>query len=296
MTSLGDARVAAAAVPGCQHVLAGGLRCQDAVATKKTNDRVILALSDGHGDEEYVHSDEGARLAVAVAIDVLDKMIDAAGPTSFQGEDASAPIKRRIAFEWNRRVKHHARMVAAVQGRGQAGPRGASAASDEGMLSLRDGTEPLFADGVTGDWDLAVKPYGCTLLAVAMWEDSVLWLRLGDGEALAADSSGARRMFAASDKSMGQATYSMSMRNCVEHMHVTVERRACELALLASDGVADQYDVEPSFEKEWGVRILERIRSKGWTNMAMDLPRDLGIVARDGDDCSVALAWIPVSP
>ncbi len=272
MTSLGDARVAAAAVPGCQHVLAGGTRCQDAVATKKTGDRVILALSDGHGDDEYVHSDEGARIAVAVAIDVIDKLIDATGASSLRGgEDASAPMKRRIAFEWNRRVKHHAKMLAA-----------------------RDGAE-LFAEGVTGDWDLAVKPYGCTLLAVALWEDRALWLRLGDGEALAADSTGARRMFAASDKSMGQATYSMSMRTCVEHMQVTIERRACDLALLASDGVADQYDVEPSFEKEWGARILERIQTKGFTNMAMDLPRDLGTVARDGDDCSVALAWIPVS-
>ena len=270
MTSLGDARVAAAAVPGCQHVLAGGVRCQDAVATKKTSDRVILALSDGHGDEEYPNSDEGARIAVAVAIDVLDKMIDAAPPSSLQGEDAAAPIKRRIAFEWNRRVKHHAR-----------------------MLSLRDGAEPVFAEGVTGDWDAAVKTYGCTLLAVALWEDRALWFRLGDGEALAADSTGARRMFAAADKSMGQATYSMSMRTCVEHMHVVVERRAAELVLLASDGVADQYDVEPSFESEWGARILERIRSKGWTHMAMDLPRDLGTVARDGDDCSVARAWIP---
>jgi hypothetical protein len=271
MTSLGESRVAAAAVPGCQHVLAGGTRCQDAVATKKTSDRVILALSDGHGDEEYVHSDEGARIAVAVAIDVLDKMIDAAGPASFRGEDASSPIKRRIAFEWNRRVKHHAKMLANAGG------------------------AELFEGGVTGDWDLAVKPYGCTLLAFARWEDSTLWFRLGDGEALAADSTGARRMFAASDKSMGQATYSMSMRTCVEHMHVTMERRACELALLASDGVADQYDVEPSFEKEWGARILERIQTKGFTNMAMDLPRDLGTVARDGDDCSVALAWIPVN-
>jgi hypothetical protein len=265
MTSLGDVRVAAAAIPGCQHVLAGGRPCQDAVATRKTADRVILALSDGHGDDEYIHADEGSRIAVAVAIDVLDKFIDS------QSEDASGPIKRRIAFEWNRQVKHHARMLAA-----------------------RDGAEPIFADPVTGDWDLAVKPYGCTLLAFALWGDNALWLRLGDGEALAADSSGARRIFAAADKSMGQATYSMSMRTCVEHMDIIVEKRACDLALLASDGVADQYDVDPSFESEWGARILERIRSKGWTNMAMDLPRDLGTVARDGDDCSVALAWIPL--
>ena len=280
MTSLGSARVAAAAVPGCQHVLGGGIPCQDAVATKVAPDRVILALSDGHGDGQYPHSDEGARIAVAVAIDVLGVVIDrlAAAPRHSDGAsldgDIAAPLKRRIAFEWNRRVKHHACMVAA-----------------------RDTGSILWPHGITGDWDEKVKAYGCTLLATAFTSDLAIWLRLGDGEALAVDARGARRLFPAADKAMGQATFSLSMRSCVEHMDVKFEPYACELALLASDGVADQYDDDPSFEDEWGVRMLERIRggarARGWTDTILDLPRSLGTVARDGDDCSVAVAWLP---
>lgn len=273
-------RAAAAAVPGCQHVLGAGAPCQDAAGTRVAMDRVILAVSDGHGDAEYAYSDEGARIAVAVAVDALDKFVDhlAGGPRNSEDaaldHEVAAPLKRRIAFEWNRRVKHHARMVAA-----------------------RDATAALWPDHVTGDWDAKTKPYGCTLVAAAFFDDLGIWVRLGDGEALAVPTSGAaRRMFSAADKSMGQATYSLSMRECVEHMQVAFEPGGgCELAVLATDGVADQYDVDPSFEEQWGTRILERIRTRGWTETVMDLPRDLGTVARDGDDCTVALAWLPAA-
>jgi hypothetical protein len=239
---------------------------------------VILAVADGHGDAEYGYSDEGARIAVAVAVDALDKFLDHLADAPRHSADAAldheiaAPLKRRIAFEWNRRVKHHARMVDA-----------------------RDGRAAPWPDGVTGDWDAKTRPYGCTLVAAAFSNEIGIWVRLGDGEALAVAASGAvRRMFAAADKSMGQATYSLSMRGCVEHMQVGFEPGGgCELAVLATDGVADQYDVDPSFEQQWGARILERIRARGWTETVMDLPRDLGTVARDGDDCTVALAWLP---
>ena len=279
MTSPGSAaRVAAASVPGCQHVLGGGVPCQDAVATRCAPDRVILSLSDGHGSPEYTHSDEGARIAVAVAVQVLDAAVDllASQPGRADAEslenEIGAPIRRRIAFEWNRRVKHHAR-----------------------MLALRDQNAVLFPDGVTGGWDETVKPYGCTLLAAAFTSDVALWLRIGDGDALAVGHGGARRVFEAADKSMGQATYSLNMRNATEHMRLRVELERCELALLTSDGVGDQYDAEPRFEEEWGTHMLERVRTKGWIETVLELPRFLGHLARDGDDCSAAMAWFPLN-
>ena len=284
MTSPGEARVAAAAVPGCQHVLGGGVPCQDAVATVTAPDRVILAVADGHGDEQYTHSDEGARIAVAVAVEVLGLLADRIAAEPPPSRDAShlevhlvAPMKRRIAFEWNRRVKHHARMIAA-----------------------RDGSALLWPDEVTGDWDEKVRAYGCTLLGALFTDDVGIWLRLGDGEALAVAGGDegvgrVRRVFPGADKSMGQATHSLAMRSCIEHMDVRIAPRDSdlELVVLATDGVTDQYGEDPSFEHEWGARMLERIRNSGWTQTMMDLPRSLGTVARDGDDCSAAIAWLP---
>jgi hypothetical protein len=271
------ARVAAAAVPGCQHVLAAGQPCQDAVRAKLEPDRVLIAVSDGHGDPGYTHSDEGSRTAVAVAIDVLDNLADrlkdipeSVDTPALESEFADA-IKRRIAFEWNRQVKNHAAMLAS---------------RDEGIA---------FDNHVTGDWTEGVKPYGCTLLAAMFTRDVALWLKLGDGEILAVTADGARRVFTANADAasppFGQATYSLAMRAAVEHMQLRFDRAPTTLAVLTTDGVCDQYDTDPTFDEEWGTRMLARIQSNGWTATALDLPRYLATVARDGDDCSAALAW-----
>ena len=279
--SPGSARVGAAAVPGCQHVLANGKACQDAAGGWIGPTAVIVAVADGHGDASYTSADEGARQAVAVALDVLaGAAVRLADPVTPDLEaEISANLKRRVAFEWNRRVKHHARMVAN---------------RDEGVI--------LWPTGVTGDWDGAVRPYGCTLLAAVFGVGGTLWFQLGDGDMLHVDAAGPRRVFPAAEKSMGTETWSLSNRDCVERMQLRIEPTGCELAVLATDGVSDQYaqgmpaDDTPTFEVEWGARMLERIRSRGWADTLLDLPRWLALLARDGDDASVALAWMPEGP
>lgn len=273
-----EARATAASVVGCQHVVMGnGAPCQDAARTHIDEERglIVLAVADGHGDAQYTHSDEGARVATHVAIDVLTTLL---ADTNELTEEAIAHAKRRLVFEWNRRVKHHARMVAA-----------------------RDGLALLWPDEVTGDWDEKVKVYGTTLVAVAITASHLTWLRIGDGEAILATSTdqepSASRIFPAADKSMGQATYSLSMRSAIEHIDVKTARlddhASDRLVVLATDGVADQYDADPTFEDEWGAKMLARITAKSWNDVMIDLPRYLGTVARDGDDCSVAMAWLP---
>ncbi|MGC4118478.1 MAG: protein phosphatase 2C domain-containing protein [Myxococcales bacterium] len=273
MTRPGSARrVAAASVPGCQHVLSPA-PCQDACAVKETEDYVVLAVSDGHGDAAYTCADEGARTAVAVAVEALSAVaaqLVKAPPSPEELDDLSRRLKRNVAAEWNRRVKHHARMVAE-----------------------RDGKSFLWPAGVTGDWDDKTKPYGCTLLAVAIAPPRAVWFQLGDGDLLAVDAEKAQRVFPAADKSVGQATFSLSMRDCVDSMQVRFEDAAHELYLLSSDGVGDQYDVDPRFEEEWGTELLARIRTQGFVEVGLKLPRDLGTMARDGDDCTVAMAWFP---
>ena len=265
-------RVAAASVPGCQHVLAL-TPCQDAWAVRETDEYVVLALSDGHGDAAYPMSDEGARLASAVAVEVLSAVAQRLVKQPLQPEERdelAGSLKRNIAFEWNRRVQYHAQMVAACKG-----------------------TSMLWPMGIKGEWDERQKPYGCTLLAAAITPGLTVWLQLGDGDQLAVDAAGARRVFPAADKSAGQATFSLSMRDCVQHMKVQFETEPRELYLLASDGVSDQYDVDPSFEDEWGTGMVARLRATGFVEQAMRLPKDLGQMARDGDDCSVVMAWFP---
>ncbi|MFT3706309.1 MAG: protein phosphatase 2C domain-containing protein [Archangium sp.] len=247
--------------------------CQDASAARDAGEFVVLAVADGHGDAAYTRSDEGARIAVNVAIEALSALatrLVTTPPSPTELEELSQTLKRNLAFEWNRRVKFHAKMVAD-----------------------RDETSILWPLGIKGDWDERLKPYGCTLLGAAIIPGGALWLQLGDGDLLFADGALAQRVFPAADKSGSQATFSMSMRDCVEHMKVSFDAQPHELYLLATDGVSDQYDVDPSFEDEWGTGLVKRLAINGWVETAMRLPRDLGTMARDGDDCSVAFAWFP---
>jgi serine/threonine protein phosphatase PrpC len=269
--SLGSAaRVAAAAVPGCQHVLAGGTPCQDAARTHVSDDVVVLAVADGHGSKAYTHSDVGARLAVDIAVEVLAAwaptfelhaaLDDAAVATEIRGA-----VGRRLVFAWNRAVRHHAAM------------RGA-------MAGLAWPAE------IDGAWSEAVKPYGTTLVAAVLTRRAALFLRLGDGEVLAVDAR-PRRIFPGSDKTMGQATESLCLRDCVERIQVSVQPTP-RLVVLATDGVADPYDVDPTFEEVWGDDLRDRIQRHGWVQTALGLPRSLGALARDGDDCTVAICWL----
>jgi len=257
------ARVAAAAVPGCQHVLGGGSPCQDAARTAAEGDLVLLAVADGHGAAAYPHSAVGSRLAADVAVEVMGALLPQLPVVT--SAEVRALIARRIVFEWNRRVRHHAAMLRALDG-------------------------DAWTEDIDGAWTPEVKPYGTTLVAAAITPRQAVFLRLGDGEALLVDDEGPLRVFSESDKSMGQATLSLSMREGVEHFEIAVLEPP-ELVVLATDGVADPYDEEPSFEEVWGGDLMDRLRAHGWTQTALGLPRSLGGLARDGDDCTVAIAW-----
>ncbi|HJN74288.1 MAG TPA: hypothetical protein QGF58_10185 [Myxococcota bacterium] len=86
------------------------------------------------------------------------------------------------------------------------------------------------------------------------------------------------------------------MRGCLEHMQMdltSLAERPLQLGLLTTDGLVDQYRDPIRFEEDWGSGLLHHITRRGWVPVIRDLPRRLGLMARTGDDCSLALAWIP---
>ena len=127
---------------------AGGAAAGEQAARRATARRVRAATfmaaqstvqrREGERERERdgKHSDEGARIAVAVAVDALAGAAARLGANERDvvASDILTKLRRRVAFEWNRRVKHHARMIAA-----------------------RDGLALLWPEEVTGDWDERVK-------------------------------------------------------------------------------------------------------------------------------------------
>lgn len=267
------AEVAAACVPGRRHVL-GARPCEDAVAAVRDVEGVVLAVADGHGHSRYTHAAEGARIACESAIDVLRRVLTELPPEVEQlgvlHDELSRSLPRQLVFEWNRRVKHHIAM----------------------RQRLARGTGP---EDVGGTWSQGVRAYGTTLLAAAFNDRIAIWLQIGDGDILRVCPQGrAQRVFPRPPKQT-QATSSLAMRGCVEHIRFEVsDLRAnpVELAVLTSDGVGDRYD-NGTFERLWGSQLLHTLRQKGWQRSVVCLPTELAQLARDGDDAAAALTWLP---
>jgi len=269
-------RLTALAIPGAIHLVRGGQVCQDSIRTWEGVGGYVVAVADGHGHQRYTHSDVGSKLACEVAIDagrlVLAQLQAAKGDPDEVAAQVEPEFKRFIAYQWNRRVKHHIAMRQRL---------------DEG------GPWPATLDG---DWDEGVRAYGSTLLVLVVSDRWVLWFQLGDGACLHVEKARTRWVFPVAAKKERQATYSLAMKGCIEHMQLQLLSRAdrpLRLGVLSTDGLVDQYRDPVRFEEDWGSGLLHHIERRGWVPIIRDLPRRVGLMARTGDDCALGLAWVP---
>lgn len=258
------------------HLVRGGQPCQDVVRTWEGDTGHVLAVADGHGHPRYTHSDIGARIACEVAVELGRRLLDlfrmsADRPADELLGEVAADFKRDLAFEWNRRVKHDIAM----------------------RRRLSEGT--VWREDIDGSWDLKVRAYGTTCLALVISDAFSFWFQLGDGAMLRLGWDGeCQQLFGRVNKGDSQATYSLAMQGCTEFMKVHLARREDEpvaLALLTTDGISDQYREADRFFQDWGHALLGMIERRGWVPSIRDLPRRVGLMARTGDDCSLALLW-----
>jgi hypothetical protein len=309
----------AVSLPGMSHVLGGGTPCQDAAwARTDASGRRILAVSDGHGAERYLHSDVGARIAVGVVHDLLPSVVPTERePTHAELESSIHRIRAALLNEWNRRVRLHHHVWAA------------SEAADPGARNN---------DDVDGSYEDAVRSYGATLLGVVVYREWLVAVQLGDGDIVCVeqgpDGAVGRRLFGAAEKPIDSATASLASPGALGSFERRVMRfdpgaqpldaapvgdegaseglSRLRLVLLATDGVSDPYipedekaraaararhevEVKEVFPTVWGTGIVKELDEQGdFDRWALRLP---GLLARlstySGDDVSVAVAFWP---
>ncbi|HJN74287.1 MAG TPA: protein phosphatase 2C domain-containing protein [Myxococcota bacterium] len=152
-------RLTALAIPGAIHLVRGGLVCQDAIRTWQGMEGQVIAIADGHGHQRYTHSDVGARLACEVGIDAgrmaLARLRGVKGPSETVLAMLEPEYCRFVAYEWNRRVKHHIAMRHRLE---QGSP---------------------WPGAMDGDREIGVRADGSTLLSLVLSEHWALWFQLG---------------------------------------------------------------------------------------------------------------------
>lgn len=251
-------------VRGARH-LADGSPCQDAVQVYQDSGLAIVAVADGHGDPKHARSEDGARIAVEVAVLILRELgvLLLQEPHARTPQEIQAALKRhlpgRIGWEWNRRVRAHA---------GQA--------------------------DADGGWHEAVQLYGCTLLGALFTADLGVFVQLGDGDILLVEADGqARCIFPLHDDIYGSVTHSLCQPGAVDYARVRCERlQAPRLALLASDGVSDCLQEDPGAFLGVGTWLLARIGRQGWAATMAELPAWLAELTQRGNGDDVTLGAV----
>lgn len=158
-----------------------GRACQDAFRVHlSTPGAVVVAVADGHGQAKSFRSQDGASIAVGVAVDTLVNFAQSE-PGESNGafrarKDLAGHLPRVVAQTWRERVQEHSER---------------HPFSPDELVLLGDRfsivpDQPMSPDAYRSLW----RAYGSTLVAVLVTGSYALGLQLGDGLLMAAGASG----------------------------------------------------------------------------------------------------------
>ncbi|MBV9835228.1 MAG: protein phosphatase 2C domain-containing protein [Alphaproteobacteria bacterium] len=220
----------------------------------------IAAIADGHGAPAYHHSDIGSRLAVDCAIEALRRFVGGGG--------AEGMIEEILA-RWR------AAVMADHQARAQGGGGG---------------------DWVEASTDVLI-PYGATLAAVAMAQDQLLVLQIGDSDVLFGYPDGRiERPLPVDHGLVGEQTYSLCALDAALRFRARIlvpdsAENWPDFVMLSTDGIAKSFADEKAF-LAIARQYRETLQKVGLTEVLGRLDDWLAEVSKrgSGDDVTLCLA------
>jgi serine/threonine protein phosphatase PrpC len=253
---------------------------QDAIAwyaPAHREDCLILAISDGHGAPRYVRSHKGAKLAVKLAVELLQEFAadeNAIEELSLLPDHADGRLPRTLVRSWQSAVRH-----------------------DIAAHPFTAAEELILDQHQRNDDDGRVRAYGATLLAALITQHYLLLLQLGDGDILIVDNAGrvARPPMPLDPRLIANQTTSLCGPTAWTDMRAYFQAfstRPPALVMLATDGYFNSFANESGFTAA-ATDILEAIRTQGSHQTRIQLPGWLRATSKagSGDDISVAIAY-----
>ncbi len=248
-----DWRVIGRSVRGFSH-RRHGLPNQDSIGWSLSDTAatgVVLAASDGHGSPRSFRSDRGAAIAVFVALQVMQGLLDmyasGADPTSVEGRLVErAP--QDLVRSWADAVTAD---LHAMPPTGDELNALAAKYGDQAAESAKQ--NPLVA-------------YGATVIAVAATDAFVAYLQLGDGDIVAVHPDGdAVRPLPADDRLFANETTSLCLPEAWRDVRCKLQPihdLPPPLILLSTDGYSNSFRDDAGFMKV-GPDLLRVVRSEG---------------------------------
>jgi pSer/pThr/pTyr-binding forkhead associated (FHA) protein len=272
-------------VRGASHVRSNAPN-QDAVRWRldpSPGNVLVVAVADGHGSAKSFRSHVGARLAVALATELLwDRIADVpAAPDPRQDADNLRALLPELTERWALEVRAELarRPFGAAELR-----RLEERASSGGLAELE--RNPLLA-------------YGATLLAVMVSRTAVHYAQLGDGDILTVWRNGeVQRPLPADRQLIANETTSLCQPDAWRQFRtgsVGLDE-APRLVLLSTDGYANSFASDDEF-LQVGSDLLAMIERDGLEAVEGRLEGWLNETSEHGagDDVSLAIVSLPFS-
>lgn len=273
-------RIIGKSVLGASHIKSG-LPNQDAIAWKQKSDTgvpLVLSIADGHGSEKYFRSDIGAKFAVQVANEVLNRFEKGLTSSSLSSiEDDAKRLPLQIVSQWKQLVTDHWEKTPP---------------NEREWKWLRENADALKAMKAN-----PAIPYGATLLTLLLAELFILYFQLGDGDILTIAPGGdIAEPVPGDERNLANETTSLCDPQAARDFRTHFQRLGPEkpaLIMLSTDGYTNSFSKREGFYKvgsdiwqtiyaggEAGLKTVED-SLEGWLNQTSK--------TGSGDDITVGL-------
>ena len=280
-------RVIGETVPGASHLRAG-IPNQDSILYVRESNRalpIVLSVSDGHGSPKCFRSDRGSRFAVKKAAYLVSEFLDERRG-NFDTAEIESKGKEYLPQEFVKRWREAVEADLKKEPFTEQEFENLEKKSDARARKLVE-DNPLLA-------------YGATSLTVAMEEDFILYLQLGDGDMLNISATGeVIKPLPEDPRLLANETTSLCLPKAENDFRFLVQKISDEqtpaMILLSTDGYLNSFSSEAGFFQA-GTDILEMLRAengfdavsenlKGWLEEATQMG--------SGDDCTVGIIYRP---
>lgn len=239
----------------------------------------IMSISDGHGSAKSFRSDVGSRFAVRIAKEQISQF--------FNGRIHSTPeLVERSAYEelvpailsqWRSDVETHLKSNPVTDEERQNLSNQEQLSDEKANLLISSSPRVI---------------YGATLVSVAITDELILYLRIGDGDIINVSPDGSSAFAIEKDADMlGVETDSLCQNDADIKFRIKVIQRSPSdpaMILLSTDGYNNSFKNEEGFLAIGG-DYLRMIRSYGSKFMLQQLPLYLAETSKGGSGDDITL-------
>lgn len=238
--------------------------CQDFSCSYYDDERVIIAVCDGHGGSSYFRSDRGSKFASFALISAL-RNVDIKNEKLLTNSEFLDKIKLQILCEWNESVEKDLSNNPFTKNE-------LNKLSDEQKFALKSNPETA---------------YGTTLNAIMVLKSQVVFVKLGDGGVFYIKDKEGAPVFEDDNDNVANITCSICQEKAFNHLNiVAMSKKKIDGAFICTDGLLTPYqslsNFKISFIKPFIKKFAKRDASKDIIRFINKLADKLGT----GDDVS----------